>query len=168
MLKVIPIPQKKHIGRIVSILVSFSLLILFTVLLHLNKNEENEYKKYNKYDRIDLAIQHEFDMTQDPELGFVPRERLKRAKDNIDAMLAFHGRSGIPGLTWEERGPSNVAGRTRSILIDAADVSNNTVFAGSVGGGLWKTTNFSSGTPTWISVDDFFANLATSLPALIW
>jgi len=44
-------------------------------------------------------------------------------------------------LPWAERGPGNVGGRTRSIVIDANDPSGNTWFAGSVGGGIWRTTD---------------------------
>jgi len=43
--------------------------------------------------------------------------------------------------------------------VDAADGTGNTVYAGGVGGGLWKTTNFKSANPTWTVVNDFFANL---------
>ncbi len=43
--------------------------------------------------------------------------------------------------TFTERGPSNIPGRTRSIIVDAADPSENTWFAGSVGGGIWKTSD---------------------------
>lgn len=47
----------------------------------------------------------------------------------------------INNLRWEERGPNNFGGRTRTIMIDPNDPSGKTVWAGSVGGGLWKTTN---------------------------
>lgn len=43
-------------------------------------------------------------------------------------------------LPWEERGPSNVGGRTRAIVVDARDTSGDTWLAGSVGGGIWRTT----------------------------
>ncbi|MDY0101937.1 MAG: T9SS type A sorting domain-containing protein [Lentimicrobium sp.] len=44
------------------------------------------------------------------------------------------------GLNWTSMGPDNVAGRTRAILIDSRDNSGKTIFAGSVSGGLWKST----------------------------
>ncbi len=40
-------------------------------------------------------------------------------------------------LSWWEMGPDNVGGRTRAILA----VNNNVIFAGSVAGGLYKSTN---------------------------
>ena len=63
-------------------------------------------------------------------------------------------------MVWQERGPNNIGGRTRGILVDRNDATGNTVFAAGVGGGLWKTTNFKSVTPNWAVVDDFFANIA--------
>lgn len=42
-------------------------------------------------------------------------------------------------LTWEERGPGNVSGRTRTIWIDPSDSTGETWFVGSAQGGVWKT-----------------------------
>ncbi|MCX6149284.1 MAG: T9SS type A sorting domain-containing protein [Ignavibacteriales bacterium] len=44
-------------------------------------------------------------------------------------------------LSWIDRGPGNVSGRTRGLIVDVSDPSGNTWFAGSVGGGIWKTTD---------------------------
>ncbi len=44
-------------------------------------------------------------------------------------------------LDWIERGPANVGGRTRGLIVDPDDPSGDTWFTGSVGGGVWKTTN---------------------------
>ncbi|MEM8894417.1 MAG: hypothetical protein AAGC88_07560, partial [Bacteroidota bacterium] len=41
--------------------------------------------------------------------------------------------------TFTERGPSNIPGRTRAIIVDAGDESENTWYAGAVGGGVWQT-----------------------------
>ncbi|WP_291725550.1 T9SS type A sorting domain-containing protein [Bernardetia sp.] len=49
-------------------------------------------------------------------------------------------------FTFDARGPGNVAGRTRSVLVDVRDSSNNTWFIGTAGGGIWKT---SDGGATW-------------------
>ncbi|MCB0517896.1 MAG: hypothetical protein KDD27_03095, partial [Saprospiraceae bacterium] len=103
----------------------------------------------------------EFNMTKDPALNVVPRERLiaarKFAETKWQQLLA---ETAIPGINWTERGPNNVGGRTRAILVDASDGTGNTVWAAGVAGGLWKTTNFSNATPTWTKANDFFDNLA--------
>jgi len=61
--------------------------------------------------------------------------------------------SGDP-LPWVSRGPGNVSGRVRGLVIDPADSTNNTWFVGSVGGGIWKTSDAGV---TW-------RELATNLP----
>ena len=62
------------------------------------------------------------------------------------------------GLPWLERGPGNVGGRTRGIIIDPDDPAKNTWYVGSVSGGIWKTTN--AGT-SWINKTPLLPNLAT-------
>lgn len=44
-------------------------------------------------------------------------------------------------ILWLERGPVNVGGRTRTILIDPNDPTGKTIWAGSIAGGLWKTSD---------------------------
>jgi len=56
----------------------------------------------------------------------------------LGEMTAARKSAGVT-LPWKERGPGNVGGRTRSIVVDANDTSGNSWFAGSVGGGIWKT-----------------------------
>ncbi|KAB2878693.1 T9SS type A sorting domain-containing protein [bacterium] len=63
-------------------------------------------------------------------------------------------------LNWVERGPANVGGRTRGLIVDPADVTNSTWWAGSVGGGIWKTTN--KGT-SWVNKTPDIPNLATTV-----
>lgn len=122
-------------------------------------------KKLSKQDRMDLAWQHEFQMTRDLSTNSIPKEAMRKAKENLkrqQALLDRKARASIPGITWEERGPNNVPGRTRAFLFDASDPSNNTVFAGSVSGGLWKNSDFQSPTPTWTHQNEFWNNLAIS------
>ena len=47
------------------------------------KNPENKFKKLPKQDRIDLAIAYEFELTKDPALNIVPRERLIAAEISV-------------------------------------------------------------------------------------
>ena len=66
-------------------------------------------------------------------------------------------------LPWIERGPGNVGGRTRGLIVDPRDLSKRTWFAGSVGGGIWKTEN---GGETWRSLGEELTNLSTSTLAM--
>src|SRR4029077_1108515 len=45
----------------------------------------------------------------------------------------------VQSLVWTERGPNNVGGRTRAFAVDVANPA--TLFAGSVAGGIWRSTN---------------------------
>lgn len=119
----------------------------------------NHTNKEPEADGMELAMRQEFMMTRDPALNVVPRERLVAAREYMNSLIA-NGR--VTALAWQERGPNNVGGRTRAIMIDKRDASGNTVFAGSVSGGIFKTTNFTSATPTWAPVNDFMSNLAIS------
>lgn len=44
-------------------------------------------------------------------------------------------------IAWLERGPTNVGGRTRTLMVDPNEPSGKKVWTGSVSGGLWKTTD---------------------------
>ncbi len=105
-------------------------------------------------------LKYEFQKMVDPQLGTIPVSRLREAEQFLFNQ-AGRGEQ-VNALTWTERGPSNIGGRTRGLLVDAADATGNTVYSGGVGGGLWKTTNFKSATPVWSVVDDFFANMAVT------
>jgi len=53
-------------------------------------------------------------------------------------------------LTWKEEGPDNIGGRTRAILIDRTNI--NRIWAGSVSGGLFVSTNRANG---WTKVNSY-------------
>lgn len=66
-------------------------------------------------------------------------------------------------LQWKERGPNNVPGRTRGLLVDPGDPSKNTWLAGSASGGVWKTVN---GGLNWTLITPDLPNLATTVLAM--
>jgi hypothetical protein len=123
-------------------------------------------KRIPLMDRVDLAIAQEVEQTKDPALGYVPTNRLYEAIEKIKNQDALQRQRGtlaaIGGINWQERGPNNVGGRTRAILIDKNDASGNTVWLGSVGGGLWRTTNATTNNYTHTPVNDLFNNLAVT------
>lgn len=125
-----------------------------------NYSELEEWEEESKLQRIGEIMQEEFKKTKDPTTNTVPRERLLEARKIIAQKQSSGNKSAIPNLNWEERGPNNIGGRTRAILIDANDPTHATVWAGGAGGGLWKSTNFFAEDPQWQQVGDFFDNLA--------
>jgi len=102
----------------------------------------------------------EFMRRVDPATGKVPIERMFAAEDYIKSKYSHQTNSAVNGITWIERGPTNIGGRTRSLVWDKNDATNKTVFAGSVGGGIWKCTDVTAGTPTWTKVTDVLDNIA--------
>lgn len=61
-------------------------------------------------------------------------------------------------LRWYSRGPVNVGGRTRCVLVDPDDPTQNTWYAGTAGGGIWKTVDAGQ---SWIDLTPELPNLAT-------
>lgn len=59
--------------------------------------------------------------------------------------------SGAAETEWTFAGPFNVGGRTRAAALDLLDQSGNTLLAGGVSGGMWKTVN---GGSTWARKSD--------------
>jgi hypothetical protein len=56
--------------------------------------------------------------------------------------------------TWQPLGPGNIGGRTRALVIRPDDP--NTMYAGSVGGGVWKTTD---GGASWNPLTDLLPSI---------
>lgn len=150
-----------------NLIPALTVLSLFSTGCFLKKNETKieTDEKFSERDEMEKAMQQEFLMTADPALGYIPKERLIAALDYKRKLMAARG-AGINAFTWTERGPSNIAGRTRAVFIDSRDATGNTVFAASVSGGIWKATNFkAAANPTWTQVNPSMGSLAVSAMA---
>jgi hypothetical protein len=105
------------------------------------------------------------------ENGNIPRDGLMRARAQAQAMRivaaqneqvveASGGIASTAGITrggWTWVGPGNIGGRVRAIAIHP--LATNVILAGSVSGGIWKTTDSGA---SWRVIDDFMANLSVS------
>jgi len=123
-----------------------------------NKQAEDLNEIFSERDGMELAMRQEFLMTQDPALGYIPKERMIAALEYQRRLNAARQNQSL-AINWQERGPINPAGRTRAFVIDARDATGNTVFAASVSGGIWKATNFKSA-PVWTPVNESMGSLA--------
>jgi Secretion system C-terminal sorting domain len=125
---------------------------------------ESDITEENRQEELEARARQEFLMAVDPRLGYVPTERLIEGEERarqIMGSLGTNSPSVISALSWTERGPNNVGGRTRGFIFDQSDATGNTAFAGGVGGGLWRTTNFKTGAPvTWTQIASISPNLA--------
>lgn len=114
----------------------------------------------NEQDEMEKAIEQEVAKTRDPRTNDVPLERLLAAQEFQVAKLASKEQNAVSGISWVERGPNNISGRTRTILYDANVPSGIKVWSAGVGGGLWYTNDITAATPVWNKVNDFFDNMA--------
>lgn len=99
------------------------------------------------------------------EHGQIPARAWQTALEQRAATVAAGSitptAGGIAPPAWTERGPANVAGRSRSLVIDPRNTQR--MFCGAVAGGLWRSTN---GGTTWAQVNDWWSNLAVSCVTL--
>ncbi len=105
-----------------------------------------------------FAAYHVGIRSEDGQFSYPANYRIEESRKAVEARKQ-------PGrrLNWIERGPANVPGRTRAIVVDPSDPTNRTWFAGSVSGGLWKTED---GGKFWIPLTDHLPNLAVSALAI--
>lgn len=127
----------------------------------------------NRPDNPDGAFRFRRLQLQD-EKGEIPPDGMVKANQHLALMKAEQQRrikirqqsgkskqlvleAGIAPDSWSWLGPGNVGGRIRSIVIHPTD--SNKMWVGSVGGGIWGTTNAGF---SWFPVNDFLANLAVT------
>ncbi len=87
-------------------------------------------------------------------------EELSKAKKEL---LKLGKTTSVSEITWVERGPANVGGRTRGLLVDPDDPNKETWFTCAVGGGVWKTTDAGA---TWELKTTDLPNIAMSYIAM--
>ncbi|MBP7532988.1 MAG: T9SS type A sorting domain-containing protein [Chitinophagales bacterium] len=123
-------------------------------------------------DSPDQAIKQDYLMRYDPAINRVPTERLIAAQTSSQNYTNSITQQPPPGsqpptptsitMSWDNMGPNNVGGRTRTLLVDKNISTNERVWAAGVGGGLWRCNNISSSTYSWTKVNDMFDNLAVT------
>lgn len=124
----------------------------------INAKIERRKNGYAKQDKPDKFLEHIYGLKTggDPALEYEfnnALDELKRAKLKLSHL------KNAQVLDWKQRGPGNVGGRTRGLVIDPDDASANTWFAGPVGGGVWKT---SDGGATWSCLTMDWPNLSVA------
>lgn len=82
-------------------------------------------------------------MLRDPATGEIPRgirqKELAFAKELQEKSNSLQKTANIMDLGWKEAGPVDVGGRTRALAVDVTNP--NTILAGGVSGGIWKSTD---------------------------
>lgn len=137
------------------LLLSGSITLVFFLLIttynpYSRSFETYESKEGGKEEGISGALNWWKTVRTNEFTGEMDFAAMNAARDQANAMSGTRSL----GISWEEMGPDNVGGRTRSILFDKNN--QGVVFAGGVSGGLWKSTN---GGQSWMKVNDLFESL---------
>ncbi|NMH89176.1 thrombospondin type 3 repeat-containing protein [Flavivirga algicola] len=130
----------------------------------LESHPYNETLKLSKKERKALRIppnkyfEEQYLLEMNPALGRPTREKIRELQKKQAKLRALNSLAQkVPGEkvdnAWVERGPNNVGGRTRAVMFDPNDATNEIVFAGGVSGGLWKNTSISNANSQWARVD---------------
>ncbi|MBI1803671.1 MAG: T9SS type A sorting domain-containing protein [Ignavibacteriae bacterium] len=85
--------------------------------------------------------------------GIIPQDWREKALRHVERNN-FQKSSAVNALGWVSVGPNNLGGRVRSILINPSNP--NTVYCGSVSGGVWKSTNAGA---VWFPISDIAPSL---------
>jgi len=123
------------------------------------RKKEKRKTGYSKADKPDMFTQYFKDITTrigDQKSGYQMNYKnieLQKARQNAEKTL-----KNSETLNWIQRGPANVGGRTRSLIVDSDDNTHKTWFAGAVSGGVWKTTD---GGATWQILSEEFTNVSS-------
>lgn len=99
-------------------------------------------------------------------LGYIPQDAEIRAIEDVRTRmipeLAMRlKKSTAAELNWEYHGPGNIGGRLRGLVVHPNDP--NILYAGSVSGGVWKSTNAGA---SWFSTMDDLITLNISSLAM--
>lgn len=134
----------------------------------LKESPLNESLKWGKKERKlkGLPPNRYFDqmqlLTMNPATGKMEDGSLAGLREDLLKKRAQQKSPGDNGNSWIERGPNNVGGRTRVVLFDPNDGTNNTVYAGGVSGGLWKNTDISNANSQWTRIQNVPGNLSVT------
>lgn len=109
-------------------------------------------------------------ITKDPVTGLIPLQELEKGRNQVEQFYKTAKKSktsaAIPNVSWKERGPNNIGGRTRAIMWDPQNGTftpkKKKVWAGGVAGGLWYNNDITDANSSWIKVNDFWDNIAIS------
>ncbi|WOD42165.1 T9SS type A sorting domain-containing protein [Hwangdonia lutea] len=164
-----------------TLLITLSLLLMLAVVLiaksnqtqeqtlvkierkSINPTQQGKKKTLEERARYDEARNlYEYYRQVNPITGII-----SKADKNLELMNSKRSllkkdikSAKIPETTYSSRGPSNLGGRTRAVVVDRSDATGNTLIAGGVSGGVFRTTN---GGTSWtkVSANDEIHNVTT-------
>ena len=173
--------MKKRLLYIIALV--FSGTLVYFSGFHKSKNEKlrekhkaflenSPFKKtqnLNKKERLKLGLppnayyEQRWELTMDPNTGRPMPERAMKIQEGLrEERLNQRGGGGDDFSPWIERGPNNIGGRTRGIMIDPNDNTHRRVFSGGVSGGLWVNNDITDSNSSWTLVPGIGANISVT------
>lgn len=148
-----------------KLILSSVVLMGLSALFVANQNCESGEKAYTPRTELNLAnsfqgqAEYLASLRTDVKTGKVNPLNKVRAIEAVSKMPILKSGSEL-ALDWIDMGPDNVGGRTRAIVVDKDD--SKTIYAGSVAGGLWRSTNRGG---TWSKIKSFDGSQSISTMA---
>jgi len=104
-------------------------------------------RRTGQYEDLSARRAYELRRLADPATGRIPQD-IHHLEQEFAAGLprAEVSVRGDKGFAWASRGPWNVGGRTRALAIDVSDGTHQTILAGGVSGGMWRSADMGA---TW-------------------
>ncbi|RLD89429.1 MAG: hypothetical protein DRJ09_06575 [Bacteroidetes bacterium] len=133
-----------------------ALTVILTAYKPFNNIERDAVKKNNSMQDVVSANSYLQLLRNNKTTGLLNRQAVIKARQETEAIRNLKSTNVID---WNIMGPDNVGGRTRAIIYDNQDASGNTVYAGAVTGGLWKSTDNGI---TWSKINTANQNLFVS------
>ncbi len=130
-------------------------MIDFDLVRPLSLKPEKKGKKKTNEERAMFHMArelHEYYRQANPLTGMVSKaDKAAESRAALNAPIAFEGmKAAFASLgNFTVRGPGNLGGRTRAISFDLSDATGNTILAGGVSSGVFRTTN---GGTSWTRV----------------
>ncbi len=122
----------------------------------INKKIERRKRGYAKPDQPDKYVQYKKMLTSGyGKNDYGQNYKLTELKSAVTHKAEL--KAATVSLPWQQRGPGNVGGRTRTIAVDPDDASGQTWYAGAISGGIWKTTNAGN---SWQNISPDMPNLS--------
>ncbi|MBU3010461.1 T9SS type A sorting domain-containing protein [Polaribacter vadi] len=150
--------RKKVLGLLALVLVAFVGIVLLS-----DKNEaNNEVASLKKIKKKKKTIEekmlyakerelYELGFQINPTTGKIPLEEKEQEYNTAYKLLNTKSKSSVASRSFISRGPSNLGGRTRALRIDVSDPTGNTIIAGGVSSGVFRTTD---GGANWTKVSN--------------
>ncbi|HEY0678317.1 MAG TPA: hypothetical protein VGD17_08520 [Chitinophagaceae bacterium] len=102
-----------------------------------------EYQRMKAFDDPVARQEYDFNLVKDPATGKIPEGIYERELSQAKEIYARQLSAREMANTYTFQGPQNLGGRTRSIVYDVRfnGTSNQTLLAGGVSGGVFKSTD---------------------------